>query len=144
MNDLIEKIIKTKIHELLVVIQNNYPDQIKKGDITKEFDYIWSKINLKYITDSNFKDIVKIRKKFKKTLIKIPIKNRCEGRTWGEIKLVNGKYIYGERCKHKKMEGSNYCYIHRMKLTHGNYLKKPDKYIKYHYKKYSKINKKST
>lgn len=143
MNALLADIIKLKLEELLISIHSNYKTHITKEDITKEFKLICSRLTLR----TNINNPNNLTKKKKKKIIKkinIPLDQRCEGRSWGLITEENGKKIYGNRCKREKIKGKKYCYIHNIKLTHGNFLEEPDKYLKHHFEsEYKKINKRA-
>jgi len=133
MNKLLAEVIKIKLRELLISIQTNYKEYISKEDIAKEFKSICSRITLRTKQNNN-----KTKKKKKREVINsyftnIPEDERCEGRSWGRITEVNGKKVYGYRCKNRKLKDGKYCYIHKYKLTHGNFLVEPDKYLKYHF-----------
>lgn len=154
MNIFIQEIIKIKITELVESIQSNIPTLMKKEDIEKEIDYIISCIKYKKTQKKNY---ININKKcnlnkdnninynsvnVKNSKIKIPHKIipdnlRCCGRVWGPVKKKKEKgiekTIYGSRCKNKKIIGSKYCFIHNNKLTHGDFLIEPDKFIKEHF-----------
>lgn len=135
MNQLIENFFELKIKELLDTIQTNYEEHITTNIIDNELKYIKSKIKFKLLSEKEFNIIYpKKSKNKKKNKLIIPSDLQCQGRVWGKITMDKDKNkIYGCRCKNKKIKNSNYCYIHNYKLTHGNFLKPPDKYIKYHF-----------
>lgn len=141
MNELLAQIIKIKLKELLISIQYNYRDHIKKEDIAKEFKSICSRLTIRTKTNNKLTKKKK-RKNINSNFSNIPIEERCEGRSWGKITEENGKKNYGYRCKNKKLSGSKYCYIHKFKLTHGNYMVEPDKYLKHHFITENKLREK--
>lgn len=142
MNQLLTEVIKIKLEELLTSIYFNYKEHITKEDIIRDFKLICSRLTLKTKTVNNNLTKKKKRKKKKKKPLVIPMDQRCEGRSWGAITEEKGKKIYGYRCKSKKILGSKYCYIHNVKLTHGNFLVEPDKYLKHHFESEHKLIKK--
>lgn len=136
MNDFIKEIIKIKITELVESIQSNIPNLMTKEDIKKEIKYIIKCIsynkktpneNAKMIVGSNNKVKIKYNKKIISDI------NRCNGRIWGIVKKVDDKDVYGSRCKNNSLKNSKYCFLHNKKLTHGNFLEEPDKFIKEHF-----------
>jgi|APSaa5957512535_1039671.scaffolds.fasta_scaffold95772_2 hypothetical protein len=143
MNQLLADIIKIKLEELLISIRSNYKEHITEEDIAKDFRFICSKLTLR---TKNIDNCLTKKKKIKNyknnNFTNIPIDQRCQGRSWGLITEENGKKIYGYRCKSKKKEGSKYCYIHGIKLTHGNFLVEPDKYLKHHFEIRNKLRQK--
>ena len=141
MNKLLADIIKIKLEELLISIYSNYKKYIAKEDIIRDFKLICSRLTLKTRLTNNNLTKRKKRKKERKPY-NIPLDQRCEGRSWGSITEENGKKIYGYRCRSKKIPSGKYCYIHNIKLTHGNFMEEPDKYLKYHFESEHKLIKK--
>jgi hypothetical protein len=160
MNEFIKEIIKIKITELIESIQSNIPDLMTKEDIEQEIKYIIKCINYtKKTVNANAKNTVNanakntVNAKTKKTVNANAIKtlksnkkvkinknikiisdsDRCNGRIWGIVRKVDGKDVYGSRCKNKSLINSKYCFIHNKKLTHGDFLEEPDKFIKEHF-----------
>lgn len=153
--EIIDIIIITKIKELLNSIQSNFKDLITDKNKEEEINHIVK--NIKYLTYDNKikkkKDNTNIKNNKKKENIKektikidyrksIEMNDRCEGRIWGKITENNNKKIYGCRCKNKKQKKSKYCFVHNYKLTHGNFLAQPDKFIKHHFETFY-LNKKN-
>ena len=146
--ELIDFIIITKLEELLNSIQSNFKDLITTKNIEEDIKYI-----VKNITYSKYNNTTKNtnnekgnkNKKIKKIDYRknLEINDRCEGRIWGKITENNNTKIYGCRCKNKKQKNSKYCFVHNSKLTHGNFLEKPDKFVKHHFETFYS-NKKSS
>lgn len=153
--EIIDIIIIIKIKELLNSIQSNFKDLITDKNKEEEMKHIVENIKyLKYDNKTkNKKDNTNIKNNKKKENTKektikidyresIEINDRCEGRIWGKITENNKKKNYGYRCKNKKQKNSKYCFVHNYKLTHGNILEEPDKFIKHHFETFY-LNKKN-
>ena len=161
--DFINYLLNEKIYDLLKSIHQHYPNLFKKVNINKELKIIIDNINLfnldskriikKHVDKKNKLILAKrsniIRNKLKTncklvdknnkiTKSKINEVNRCQGRVWGNIIIHNESIIYGNQCKNRKSKNSDYCFIHKNKLSHGNYFTKPNIMIKNHFEKNSK------
>jgi hypothetical protein len=137
MNVFIQEIIKIKITELIESIQSNIPNLMTKENSKKEIDHVINCIKYKKMQNTRQKCKIDTKKKnkikIKKNNAEIPDNLRCSGRVWGPVKKIKEEIIYGSRCKNKKINNSNYCFLHHKKLTHGDFLKEPDKFIKEHF-----------
>ncbi len=133
MNEILAEVIKIKLKELLISIQSNYKEHISKEDIAKEFKLICSRLTLRTKLNNKSTKKKEKRENTNSYFTNIPSEEQCEGRSWGRITEENGKKIYGYRCKNRKLKDHKYCYIHKYKLTHGNFLVEPDKYLIHHF-----------
>jgi hypothetical protein len=163
MQELIEKIIETRLKKLLEIISKNYPTKFKHKDINKEIDYLKKHILFK----PNKKKIIKPKKTIVKgppleTKIETSCENQCHARVWNNyifdrktktkveelpdifkvddfkdinIKNFNSNYIIGLQCKKKNDRNGNskYCKLHSIHLIHGDFTEIPSKEICYHF-----------
>ena len=98
MQNIINKLVDSRISNLLEVININYPDKFKKNEIEKELIYI--KTHVKWVKEKNIKNLKLkespepnkiniLQKKQKKQKI-IQKENQCQARIWSES-IINKK-----------------------------------------------------
>ena len=128
-------------NSLLITLKNDYNNLfqsivLKYGHLNNDLTLqnLESKYSIQKIYST--KTIKINRKKGKKHTTPID-NNRCNARIWnnGSVKKVDGKIIFGDRCKRCKHENSDFCGIHSKSLTHGKYNLDPphnhfSKYLK--------------
>lgn len=145
-NEFIKYVCKEKTKELLDTVHTLYSNKFTNINKESELIIITDLIDLMKI-DSNLliKKIENKKQKFVLRRNRKPKKQftyanleRCQARTWGPICKKGDTIKYGFQCCKKKQQGSEYCFIHQKKLTHGNYFKEPDQIIKDHFKKGNK------
>ena len=145
-NGFIKYVCKEKTKELLDTVHTLYSNKFTNTNKESELLIITDLIDLMKI-DNNvlIKKIEKKKQKFilrknRKPKKKFTYSNleRCQARTWGPVCKKGDTIKYGFQCCKKKQQGSEYCFIHQKKLTHGNYFKEPDQIIKDHFKKGNK------
>tara|TARA_B100001057_G_C22837241_1_gene945625 strand:- start:1192 stop:1617 length:426 start_codon:yes stop_codon:yes gene_type:complete len=116
--NIINKLLIQNIINLLKLINHKYKKYFNNQDLNNLICY-FEKIKFKYLITKK-KHKKKYNRNHKPQILNNI--NRCNARTWGSIKQDGTKLSYGNRCKMKKIKGSQYCFIHSKKLTHGNYF----------------------
>lgn len=131
--NILNEIIIENIISLLKLIHTKYKKYFNNQDLNNLILY-FKKIKIKLLRNKN-----SCKKKYnrKHKLQILNNKNRCNARTWGPVYQDGDKLIYGNRCRMKKSNGKQYCFIHNKKLTHGNYFEPINCEIKHIFKKKS-------
>ena len=152
MQDILDKLVDSRIKNLLEIININYPDKLKKSYIEKEIVYIkehinWQKVKSKKSLEP--KKTIEPKKSLEPKKREINKANQCSGRIWTnqilnrktnkkvniiidkfrvddfndlDEKEFNSKYIIGLRCSKKKANDNKYCNLHTKHLIHGDYI----------------------